>query len=247
MISAVVIALNEERNIGDCVSALKKLTDDVILLDSGSTDNTVQIAEKCGAKVYKISWQGYGKTKNLAPQFAQFPWILSIDADEVLTDALIHEIKNTSLDPKHVYAINILTNYCGYWIRHSGWFPSFKKRLYHSSFVRWDDREVHENLTWEDDIKVVNFENILHHYSYRTAEDHERKADKYARLGAEHLITSNKKVGLLKQFFGPYYRFFRMYILKLGFLDKKAGFLLALREAKMVAMRYQYYRSFRQK
>ena len=242
MITAIVIAKNEERNIGDCVEALIRLTNNVIVLDSGSTDRTKEIAKEKGAQVESVEWLGFGPTKNLAKNHAKHSWILSIDADEVLTPELIIEIKALSLDPKNIYAINILTNYCGSWIKHSGWYPSYKKRLYHQEFVSWDDRKVHENLQWKDpEIKVVRLKNELHHYSYRTAEDHVRKGDQYAKLGAEQLIKQEKQVSWIKKTFGPIYRFFRMYILKLGILDGKAGFLLALREARMVAWRYKYY------
>ena len=243
MISAVVIAKNEEKNIGNCVEALSKVTDDIIVLDSGSTDRTVEIAESFGAHVVHVKWQGYGPTKNLAIEHVKYPWILSIDADEVLSQELIEEIKLLGLTPKNIYAINILTNYCGKWIYHSGWYPSYKKRLYHSGFVKWDEREVHENLSWSDrEIKVVRLKNKLLHYSYPTAADHFRKTDAYAKLGAEHLVKSGKNVSLVKKVFGPGFRFFRMYILKRGFLDGKAGFLLALRESAMVRKRYDYYK-----
>ncbi len=243
MISAVVIAKNEEARIGACIEALVKVTDDVILLDSGSSDKTANIAASKGAIVKHIKWRGYGPTKNLGVEYAKYDWILSIDADEVLSDELIEEIKTLGLNPKHIYAINILTNYCGKWIYHSGWYPSYKKRLYHSNFVEWDQREVHENLTWEDnDVVVKNLNNKLYHYSYPTAEVHFEKADQYAKLGAEHLIKSGKNVPVVKRMFGPMYRFFRMYILKLGILDGSAGFLLAYREAGMVRKRYKYYK-----
>ena len=243
MISAVVIAKNEESCIVNCVKALIKITDDVVVLDSGSVDNTIALAKDAGASVHSITWKGYGPTKNLGISFAKHPWILSIDADEVLSDELIEEIKNLGLNPKYVYAINILTNYCGKWIYHSGWYPSYKKRLYHSKFVKWDDREVHENLQWEDkEIQVKRLKNKLLHYSYPSADDHLRKADNYAKLGAEHLVKSGKKVNVFKILFGPAFRFFRMYILKLGILDGSAGFLLAYREAGMVRKRYKYYK-----
>lgn len=247
MISAVVITLNEEINIKDCLTALLKLTDDVVVLDSGSTDKTVEIAEKMGAKVIPIKWQGYGPTKNLAEKYVKYPWILSIDADEVLTEELVEELKALPLSRKHIYSINILPNYCGAWIKHSGWFPSYKKRLYYREDVRWDDRKVHENLKSTGDISVKKLDNVLHHFSYRTAEDHVKKGKRYAELGARHLIEKNKKVSIFKQYLGPSFRFFKMYVLKLGFLDKEAGFLLAIREARMVAWRYDFYREFKKK
>jgi len=246
MISAVVIAKNEEKNIGNCVQALSKVSDDVIVLDSGSIDKTIEIAESFGARVISVQWAGYGPTKNLAKDFSKYKWILSIDADEVLSDELIEEINTLGLNPKNIYAINILTNYCGSWIYHSGWYPSYKKRLYHTDFVEWDKREVHENLTWEDsDVRVLRMKNKLLHYSYPTAKDHYRKADSYAKLGAEHLVKTRKTVPLIKKVLGPSFRFFRMFVLKRGFLDGKAGFLLASREAGMVRKRYEYYKKFK--
>ncbi len=245
MISAVIISLNEERNIGESVAALLKLTDDVLVLDSGSTDKTVEIAKDLGARVISITWQGYGKTKNAAIEHIRYPWILSIDADEVLTPELIQELKNITLNKDCIYAINILPNYCGHWIKHSGWYPSYKKRLYYSPEVQWDDRAVHENLRWSGDKKVVRLKEELHHFSYRSPEDHIRKGRHYAKLGAQHLIEYQKKVPIFKQYLGPAFRFFKMFVLKRGFLDKKAGFLLALREARMVAWRYEYYRAMK--
>ncbi len=246
MISAIVIAKNEEKNIGRCVEALSKVSDDVIVLDSESTDLTASLAAEKGAKVISVQWQGYGPTKNLGPQYAKHPWILSIDADEVLSDDLIKEINALGLKPKKIYAINILTNYCGKWIYFSGWYPSYKKRLYHSEHVKWDEREVHENLSWTDnDIQVERLQHKILHYSYPTAQDHLRKTDQYAKLGAEHLLKTGKNVSIFKILFGPAFRFFRMYLLKMGILDGSAGFLLAYREAAMVRKRYNYYKKMK--
>lgn len=247
MISAVVITKNEAYNIAACVQALLQVSTDVLVMDTGSTDDTIAVAEAAGAKVIEVPWMGFGKTKNLAPKYAKHQWILSIDADEVLSDDLITELNQLKLDPTKIYAINILTNYCGTWIKHSGWYPSFKKRLFYSLKVQWDEREVHENLRWDDqDTQVVRLKHQIKHYSYRTADDHRRKAVHYARLGAEHLIRANKNVSWFKQYLGPPFRFVRMYLLKLGILDGKAGLLLAYRESKMVALRYKYYRKMKQ-
>lgn len=241
MISAVVITLNESINIESCVLTLLKLTDDVLVLDTGSTDDTIEIAKKAGAQVFETEWKGYGPTKNVAVEYAKHDWVLSIDADEILTDELIQEIKDLTLDVNKVYAINIITYYCGTWIRHSGWFPSYKKRLYNRKQVNWDSREVHENLILGKNQSVQYLKNLIRHYSYRTANDHIRKARLYALKGAQELINRNKSPSWIKRSFGPAFRFFRMYLLRLGILDGKAGFYLALREARMVRWRYNFY------
>lgn len=245
MISAVVITLNEAINIQDCVKSLKRVTEDVVVMDTGSTDNTTEIAKKAGARVFQTDWLGYGPTKNHAVMFANYDWILSIDADERITNELADEIKQLHLEKHKIYAINILTSYCGTWIKHSGWFPSFKKRIYHRDSVQWDGREVHENLVLDNTNQVVKLENVLLHYSYRTSEDHWKKGKRYAKQGAEQLIKKNKRVSIFKILFGPAFRFFRMYILKRGFLDGHAGFQLAKREARMVKWRYDFYKKMK--
>lgn len=241
MISAVVITLNESINIEDCIKSLQLVTNDVVVMDTGSTDDTIQIAKKLGARVYQTDWLGYGPTKNHAVQFAKHDWVLSIDADERISHELAQEIQQLSLEEDKVYAINILTNYCGTWIKHSGWFPSFKKRIYHKKVVQWDDREVHENLILDKINTVRKLKHVLLHYSYRTPEDHWNKGKRYAKQGAEQLIKKNKQVSIIKILFGPAFRFFRMFLLKRGFLDGRAGFQLARREARMVKWRYEFY------
>lgn len=245
MISAVVITLNEAINIKDCIISLKGVTDDIVVMDTGSTDNTIEIAKEAGARVFQTKWLGYGPTKNHAVTFAKYDWILSIDADERINQELAAEIKQLKLNTKHIYAINILTNYCGTWIRHSGWFPSFKKRIYHRNTVQWDDREVHENLILDHTNQVIKLDGVLLHYSYRTSEDHWKKGQRYAKQGAEQLMKKNKRVSIFKILFGPAFRFFRMYILKRGFLDGQAGFQLAIREARMVKWRYDFYKKMK--
>ena len=241
MISGVVITLQEEDNIEKCVLALKQVCNEVIVMDTGSTDKTMSIAEKCGARVLETKWLGYGPTKNYANSKATNEWILSVDADEVLSPELIQEINNLQLDKSCIYSMNVLTNYCGTWIRHSGWYPMYKKRLFPRSIAKWSDREVHENLEFSDTIRVKKLSGIIHHYSYKTKEDHIRKADRYALEGAKQLIKVGKKPSIFKQVLGPPFRFFRMYILRAGFLDGKNGFFLALRESNMVRKRYMYY------
>lgn len=244
-ISAVFIVLNEAQNIERSVKAAKKLTSDVVVMDTGSTDNTIELARDAGANVFECAWKGYGPTKNYAVTKAQYEWILSIDGDEVLSDELIQEIKELSLRPDQIYAINILTSYCGTWIKHSGWFPSFKKRIYHKKHVQWNDRTVHENLIIQANQRVIRLKSLIYHYSYPNAEFHVTKGKRYALEGAEELIKKNKQPALIKTLFGPAFRFFKMYVLKRGFLDGKAGFLLAYREAKVVRWRYEFYKKLK--
>lgn len=241
MISGVVITLQEEDNIEECVKALQEVCSEVIVMDTGSTDNTISIAEQAGATVYQTKWLGYGPTKNFANSKATNDWILSVDADEVLSPGLIVEIQNLKLNQGEIYAINMLTNYCGTWIRHSGWYPMFKKRLFPKPIAKWSDREVHENLEYPNHIQVKKLSGIIHHYSYKNKEDHIQKSDRYALEGAKQLIKEGKNPSIIKKVFGPPFRFFRMYILRAGFLDGKNGFLLAVRESNMVKKRYEYY------
>lgn len=237
--SAVVISHNEARTIGNCVEALRKVCDEVVVLDSQSTDGTIGICEKLGAKVVQQDWLGYSQTKNLGNQMASNDWILSIDSDEVLSDELIETLKNLKPETTKVYALDRITEYEGKWVRHSGWYPEWKVRLFDRREVMWQGDFVHETLHIPADYQVVRLKGKLFHYSFKDADDHLRRLEKYARLGAEEQFAAGKKVTFLKRYFSPAFRFIRGFLLKKGFLDGKIGWQICSREAAMVRRRYQ--------
>jgi glycosyltransferase involved in cell wall biosynthesis len=239
LFSAVIISHNEARTIGQCVEALRKVCDEVLVLDSQSTDGTIEICEKLGARVVQQQWLGYSKTKNLGNQMARHDWILSIDSDEILSDELIETLRQLKPEQGKVYALDRVTEFEGKWVWHSGWYPEWKPRLFDRRQVEWQGDFVHETLRMPADTKVVRLKGKLFHYSYKDTDDHLRRLEKYARLGAEGQFAAGKKVTFVKRYLAPAARFVRGFFLKKGFLDGRIGLEICRREAAMVRRRYE--------
>ena len=182
-ISAVIITKNEAANIQRCIGALQQVVSEILIVDSYSTDQTVTIAEEMGVKVIQKEWKGYGPNKNFGNRLATYDWILSIDADEVLSAELIQTLQNLVLDQRQVYAVNRLVNYAGHWVYYSGWHPDWKIRLFHKSAVQWDEEAlVHEQLIIPTTKTVTPLEGVLYHYSYKSKADHWNRIEQYANL-----------------------------------------------------------------
>ncbi len=238
-ISAVIITYNGVRTIDQCLSSLKGVVSEIIVLDSYSTDGTVEVCRRHGVKLINQEWLGYSATKNLGNSMAQNDWILSIDSDEVLSDELRESVLKLVPQDTEVYAMDRLTNYCGKWIHHSGWYPDWKVRLFNRKHVQWQGEFVHETLDLPPDIKTIRLSGKLLHYSYAYADDHYRRMEKYAQLSAKEKLSKGKKATLLKYWLSPAARFLRTFFWKLGFLDGKAGWDISRRNAWMVRRRYQ--------
>ncbi len=246
-ISAVIITLNEERNIERCIQSLLSVVDEIIIVDSGSTDLTKAIAEKYNVKFITQHWLGYGATKNFGQDQAQHEYILSIDADEALSEELINSIQQVKPNLNNAYSFNRLTNYCGKWIKHSGWYPDIKVRLFPKSIVKWNDSEVHEQLELND-LKVTHLKGDLYHYSYYSIIQHVEKSVHYGKLAGKHLFERGKKPNAFKIIFSPVFRFIKDYFLRLGFLDGAYGFFIAITAAYSIFIKYFYhYQLYRSK
>ena len=239
-LSAVIITFNEEKNIARCLKSLQDVADEIIVVDSNSYDKTEEICQTFNVEFHKMDWKGYAETKNIAQTLAKSDYILSIDADECLDDQLIKEIsklKKTGFDG--VYDLNRLTNYCGKWVHHCGWNPDWKIRIYPKSLVKWTDAIVHEELIILGDLKINQLKGRLHHYSYFSAEQHRSKADQYSRLTAIKYAEQGRKCYFFTPYLSAISRFLSMYILKLGFLDGRTGWDIALISAKSNAYKYR--------
>ncbi len=240
-ITAVIITKNEEKHIANCINSLKGLVNEVIVVDSGSKDKTISIAKSLNAAVYEKKWDGYGPNKNYGADKANYPWILSIDADEVVDTNLRKAIIEKKLISGELYLIKNITNYCGHWIKYSEWRPSFKYRLYEHVNSRWDDRKVHEGLVHLKEPTLVKLKGAMLHYSYTDYEEHLAKTENYAQLSAEQWVSEGYSPGLLKRIFGPSVRFIKSYIFNLGILEGRVGYVISRTNALQARKKIQYF------
>lgn len=241
-ISAVLITLNEESNLMPCLQALQQVVREIIVVDSHSSDNTVAVARSMGALVFPLDWEGYARTKNAGNKLAANDWILSIDADEVLSPELIESIQKLELKRGQVYLLDRITNFAGRWIKHCGWYPDWKPRLFHRVDVSWKGDFVHEVLNLPSNTRNVRLQGKLFHYSYKSLADHSKRIEKYAHLAARKMQASGKRPGFLKVWLAPSVRFLRTYLIKGGFLDGYAGFIISKRDAWLVRRKYNILR-----
>lgn len=239
-ISATIITLNEERNIERCILSVQAVADEIIVLDAFSSDRTKQICESLNVRFEQRAWEGYSASKNYLNSLARHEYILSLDADEALDDELKKEILRVKKENKpQLYAVNRLTNYCGKWIKHSGWYPDVKLRIFPKEGSQWEGAFVHEELSYPDHLKVEELKGHLHHYSYYSFEDHRARADKYSALTAKKMHAAGKKASVFKPYLSAVGRFISMYLLKLGFLDGKMGFKIAQISALSNVFKYK--------
>ncbi|MGJ8661657.1 MAG: glycosyltransferase family 2 protein [Bacteroidota bacterium] len=239
-LSAVIITLNEERNIGRCIKALLPIADEIIVLDAFSTDKTVAICEGLGARVEQREWKGYSESKNYLNSLATSDYIFSVDADEVVDEKMkLAILKEKENGLTGVYSVNRLTNYMGTWIRHSGWYPDVKVRIFPKEGSKWEGAFVHETLSIPEGSSIQMLEGHLEHYSYYSFEDHRARADKYSILTAKKHFEAGKKASILKPYISAIARFFGMYIVKRGILDGKMGFHIARISALSNVVKYK--------
>ena len=199
-IAVVVITHNEEQNIERCLNSVQGVADEIIVVDSGSTDRTEEICKSFNAHFEFRKWDGYAGQKNYANSLVRCEYILSLDADEVLSKELKASILDRKAALKGVYGFHRLTNYCGNWVRHSGWYPDTKWRLFPKGIANWEGDFVHEELVFTDSPQKHLLEGDLLHYSYVNAIDHRKRADKYSALTAKKLFQEGKSASPLKPY-----------------------------------------------
>ena len=232
-LSVVIITFNEERNIERCLKSVQNIADEIIVVDSFSTDNTVSICNKYDAKLHQEKWLGYSEQKNLANNLAQHELIFSIDADEAVSPELeqsILEIKE-SATKNTAFKIKRLTNYCGNWIHHCGWYPDSKLRIWFKEEAKWEG-EIHETVKFNNkDVNVETLNGDLLHYSFYTIDEHLNVINKFSSLKANKDFNKGKGTNLIKILFKPCIKFLIMYFLKLGILDGYYGFVVCKNSA----------------
>ena len=237
-VSVVIMAKNEARIIGRTLQCIKGFTDDIVLLDNGSTDDTVKIAETFGCRVIPTVFQGYGPTKNIGIDAAKYDWILSLDADECPDKKLLDEIRRLDLsDAETVYDLDFKTYFGGKRIKFGEWGVDHHIRLVNRRHVRWSDDEVHEKLLVPGHLKVKKLGGSVHHYTIDNAEALKEKFIRYAELNAQRYF-GNKRSSSLRLWVSPAFGFIKNYIFKLGFLDGNEGFVIARLSAYYTWLKY---------
>lgn len=237
MISATVIARDEEASIGACLASLD-WADEVLVLDSGSTDRTVEICRAAGAQVEVTDWPGFGAQKNRAIDRASGDWVLSIDADERVPPALARAIRAAVADPGTNVAFRMprASSYLGRRMRHSGWWPDHVTRLFRRGHARFSDDPVHERLLVEGPVGTLDC--ALEHESFASVEEVLVKLDRYSTLGAERMLREGRHGSLGRAVGHGLWTFVRTYVLRRGFLDGREGFMLAVSNAEGAYYRY---------
>ena len=240
-ISGIIICFNEEKNIERCVLNLQKVCDEVIVLDSFSSDRTVEICKSLNVEFHQKKFVGYGEQKIAATKLANMDFILSLDADEILSEKLINEIislkKNQLADVNYIPR---LTNYCGVWVHHCGWYPDKKIRLWKKSCAEWTNQEIHETVQIRSNqASVKSLHNNILHYSFESAKDHYEKINKYSDIQSKNLYERGIRVNKIRKYLSAALKFISIYLIKHGLLDGRTGYLISKRSAYSQFIKYQ--------
>jgi len=243
LISVVIIAKNEAANIVDCIVSAKQVSGDIIVADSGSTDNTPGLVVATGARLLETDWKGYGQTRNEAATIAKNNWILSLDADERITPELAEAINSLSLTNEMLlYGFRRKSFLAEKKIRFGEWGRDRVYRLYHRLQAAWDLMPVHENITGNN-ISKTTVPGELLHYTMKDLNEYSQKTLLYAKLSANKYFEQGRKASLIRQFISPVFSFIQNYIFRLGFLDGKEGFIIAYTSSKYIYLKYKFLNS----
>ncbi len=240
-ISVVIITKNEAHIIGKTLQSVQGLTDDIIVVDSGSVDETVSICRKMGANVIETAWVGFGATKNIGIQAARHDWIFSLDADEAIDATLEQSLLQLDLqNDNEVFSIRRKNFFCNKWIRFGEWASDWHIRVFNRQTTSWNNAAVHENLIFAGAVTTSKLAGSILHYTVQNKRDYIAKMDGYARMSATKYVEAGKKTSFFKQYFSPVFAFMQHYIFRLGFLDGKEGLTIARTTARYTFLKYRY-------
>jgi glycosyltransferase involved in cell wall biosynthesis len=238
-LSVVIITYNEEQNIGRCIQSVKEIADEIIVLDSFSTDQTVAIARSLGAIVHQEKFRGYIGQKNLAIQSASHNYVLSLDADEALDKKLAASIFKVKNDfSSRAYRMNRCTNYCGHFIRHGLWYPDKKVRLFDRRCARWAGMNPHDKIEVDQNFSIGKLDGDILHYSFTTPDDLVWQNNRLSSISASSLYAQGRRSSWFKMLARPAWAFINGYFFRLGFLDGFDGFTIAVHTSHQVFMKY---------
>ena len=239
-ISAAIITFNEEHNIARCLDSLKGVADEIVVVDSFSKDGTEAICRNHGVRFIPHAFEGHIQQKNFAIDQCAFEWVLSLDADEALDGRLRESILRVKSAPTHDgYKMNRLTQYCGHWVRHCGWYPDTKVRLVRKGQARWTGINPHDRLEMLAGEEVLHLEGDILHYSYYTRDDHLKQIEYFSNIAARELDQRGRSTSWPMIGLKMIAQFLKSFLLKRGFLDGRTGFTISRLSA------YATYRKYR--
>lgn len=239
-LSVVIVCKNEAGIIDTTLQSLQGLTDDIVVYDNGSTDDTVAIAQQFTANVIRGDWEGFGKTKQKAVALAKHDWILSLDADESIDDELKNALLNLPLnDDIVVYEIRFKNFFGNQWLRYGEWGNDTHTRLFNRKMVNWNDAPVHEGLVLLAGVRKNMLKGYVLHYTATDVQKYKAKLMKYAALNAEKYYEQGKKSNPIKKYISAFFSFVQNYIFRAGFLDGKAGYSCAALTAAYTFAKYK--------
>ena len=238
-ISIVIIAKNEELVLGRTLKSLRNISDDIVVADTGSTDGTINTAQKNGARVERLVWQGFGPTKNAALQLAKYNWVLFLDADEAIDTTLFSFLENVSLDDEHtLYKVNFKNYFGKQLIRYGEWGKESKIKLFNKKIACWDNTNVHEKVIAPPGTNIKTAEGFILHELIDNITGYVQKIRSYADLVAQKYFQQGKKASWFKLYIYPFYQFLFFYLIKLGLLDGRIGFITCYVSAYYSFLKY---------
>ncbi len=233
-LSVVIITYNEEKNIGRCIDSVQNIADEIVVLDSFSSDRTKDICLEKGAKFFQQAFLGYIEQKNKALEYAENNYVLCLDADEAidekLSNSIREEMKNFSFKG---YTMNRCTNYCGKFIRHGSWYPDRKLRLFDKREGQWAGINPHDKVEFTSKQKTKHLKGDILHYSYYSIDEHKKQNEHFSAISAEAYFKKGKRSNAFKMIFNPAWAFINGYFFRLGFLDGHYGFVVAKKVAQL--------------
>lgn len=238
-LTVAIITYNEEKNIGRCISSILPIADEILVVDSFSTDKTEDICREFNARFLKNPFKGHIEQKNFALQCATHDYVLSLDADEALSPELLEEIKKVKASWQYDgYEFHRLTNYNGFWVRHCGWYPDTKLRLVKKEKAEWRGKNPHDILKMKNEERIGFLKGDLLHYSYESISAHIQQTDKFTTIAARAAFSDGVRSSRFKIVTRPILKFLRDYFFKLGFLDGRYGFIICCINSLSALLKY---------
>lgn len=239
-LSVVIITYNEEENIGRCIDSVAKIADDIVVVDSFSTDRTKEIVLSKGARFVEHAFEGHIQQKNWAITQAKYPFILSLDADEELSPTLARSVRAVKESgSREGYTMNRLNYFCGKPIKTCGWYPDRKLRLWNSALGKWEGTNPHDRFVMKNRQKIKTLKGDLNHYTYPTKEAFLSQIDKFSSISAKHLKHKNYFYLNFKLLFSPLLKFVKTYFIRGGFKEGQLGVYICFHQSREVALKYR--------